>query len=58
MIGTRLEQIEKKIRLSKTLDMKYLVWETTIDDNTRLKLNENGYSVMCEHFNRYYVISW
>ena len=55
---TRLEQIEKKIRLSKVIDMDYILWDTIIDDKTVSALKENGYSVQLEHFNRYYLISW
>lgn len=55
---TRLEQIEKKISLSKTLDLKHLIWETTLTDNTIRGLVNLGYSVEQEHFGRYYVISW
>lgn len=56
---TRLEQIEKKIRLSKVIDMNYIIWSTTIDDNTIKTLKENGYSVEeCGVHVSYYYISW
>ena len=55
---TRLEQIEKKIALSKTLDLNQMTWDTTITDNTRESLIKLGYLVEQEHFSRFYVISW
>ncbi len=55
---TRYEQISKKIKLSKVIDMTYIIWETTIDVNTVNKLKEEEYSVVSDHQNRYYHISW
>lgn len=55
---TRIEQILKKINLSKAIKMDFILWETTIDDDTIEKLRELEYSVQCEHFNKYYYISW
>jgi len=55
---TRFEQIVKKIELSKVIDMDYVLWETTIDNNTLDLLKGGGYSVEQEHFGRYYLISW
>lgn len=58
MVKTRLEQIKKKVKLSKILGLTQMIWETTIDDNTLSKLKSLNYSVEQEHFNRFYVISW
>ena len=55
---TRLEQILKKVTLSKAIDMKHLIWETTIDDNTRAKIIEEGYSIDKDYKNELHIISW
>lgn len=55
---TRLEQIENKIRLSKVIDMNYILWETAIDEKTVDKLRGNGYSVESGYLNQYYIINW
>lgn len=55
---TRLEQIEKKIRLSKAIDMNYITWETSIDENTKNSLKNSGYSVDKDYLWELYVISW
>lgn len=55
---TRLEQILKKIKLSKAIDMNFILQETTLDENTISELKESGYNVEQEYFNRYYLISW
>ena len=55
---TRFEQILRKIRLSKVIDMDFVLWDTTIDVNTVGKLKELNYCVEEEHFGRFYVISW
>lgn len=55
---TRLDQILKKIQLSKVIDMNFVLWETTIDDNTVNKLKGLNYCVEQEHFGRFYMISW
>jgi hypothetical protein len=55
---TKFEQITKKISLGKVIDMDYILWENSIDDNTLNRLKNCGYSVEQEHFGRYYLISW
>lgn len=55
---TRLEQIEKKIRLSKAIDMNYTTWNTSIDENTKNSLINGGYSVDKDYLWELYVISW
>ena len=55
---TRFDQILKKINLSKSISMNYVLWETTIDDLTIDRLKYEGYSVSFESKNNFYYISW
>lgn len=56
---TRLNQILKKISLSKVIDMRYIIWHTSIDNKTLNSLNKQGYSVAeCGVNINYYYISW
>lgn len=53
---TRLEQILKKISLSKVIDMNYILWNTTIDNETIKKIRQLNYIVAQE--DRYFYITW
>ena len=55
-VETRLEQIFKKISLSKVIDMNYILWNTTIDNETIKKLRQLNYTVAQE--DRYFYITW
>lgn len=55
---TRLEQIQKKIKLSKVIGMNYILWQTKIDYETINKLREEGYSIEQGYLNEPYIISW
>ena len=56
---TRLEQILKKIQLSKVIDMNYILWFTSIDNKTAEVLKNRGYFLVQDFIrDNYYKISW